>query len=70
MNMTFQSTLRSFVPISQFNKGQAGKIFDRLKTEPQIVVLKNNTPVAVLLSLEEYDRLTAWEKHSYAEEYK
>ena len=49
--------LQSLVPISQFNKGQASRIFDRLHTEPQIVVLKNNQPSAVILSPEEYSRL-------------
>ena len=59
--MTFQSTLRSFVPISQFNKGQAAKIFDRLKTEQRLMVLKNNAPAAVILSPEEYYRITEHE---------
>ena len=59
--MTFQTTLRSFVPISQFNKGQAAKIFDRLKTEQRLMVLKNNAPAAVILSPEEYYRITEYE---------
>jgi len=59
--MTFQTTLRSFVPISQFNKGQAAKIFERLKTEQRLMVLKNNAPAAVILSPEEYYRITEYE---------
>ena len=59
--MTFQTSLRSFVPISQFNKGQASKIFDRLKTEQRLMVLKNNAPAAVILSPEEYFRITEYE---------
>ena len=59
--MTFQTTLRSFVSISQFNKGQAAKIFDRLKTEQRLMVLKNNAPAAVILSPEEYYRITEYE---------
>ncbi|MDR3242881.1 MAG: type II toxin-antitoxin system Phd/YefM family antitoxin [Clostridiales Family XIII bacterium] len=55
-------TLNSLVPITQFNKGQAAKIFDRLKTEGQLVVLKNNAPSAVILSLEEYVRMSKAEK--------
>ena len=43
-------TLRSLVSISQFSKGQATQVFDRLKNEPQLVVLKNNVPAAILLS--------------------
>ncbi|OKZ61082.1 MAG: antitoxin PHD [Clostridiales bacterium 41_12_two_minus] len=50
------------VPISQFNKGQAAKIFDRLHSEKELIVLKNNQPSAVILSLEEYTRLTEIEE--------
>ena len=49
--------MEGFVPVSQFNKGQASKIFDRLKSERYLVVLKNNTPEAVLVSPEEFDRM-------------
>ena len=35
------NTLNSLVPITQFNKGQASKIFDRLTNEKQLIVLKN-----------------------------
>jgi PHD/YefM family antitoxin component YafN of YafNO toxin-antitoxin module len=49
--------LQSLVPISQFNKGQAAKIFDRLHSERELIVLKNNQPSAVILSPEEYIRL-------------
>lgn len=54
--------LRSLVPISQFNKGQAAKIFDRLHSERELVVLKNNQPSAIILSPEEYTRLTEIEE--------
>ena len=49
-------TLRSLVSISQFSKGQATQVFDRLKNEPQLVVLKNNVPAAILLSPDEFSR--------------
>lgn len=54
--------LQSLVPISQFNKGQAAKIFDRLHSEKKLIVLKNNQPSAVILSPEEYTRLTEIEE--------
>lgn len=54
--------LQSLVPISQFNKGQVAKIFDRLHSEKELIVLKNNQPSAVILSLEEYTRLTEIEE--------
>lgn len=50
--------LNSLVSVTQFNKGQASKIFDRLRTERQLIVLKNNAPSAVILSPEEYERLS------------
>lgn len=57
--------LQSLVPISQFNKGQAAKIFDRLQSEKELIVLKNNQPSAVILSPEEYTRLTEIEGDYY-----
>lgn len=54
--------LQSLIPISQFNKGKASKIFDRLRTEKELIVLKNNQPSAVILSPEEYVRLTEIEE--------
>lgn len=54
--------LQSLVPISQFNKGQASRIFDRLHTEKELIVLKNNQPSAIILSPEEYTRLTEIEE--------
>ena len=55
-------TLQSLVSISQFSKGQAMRVFDRLHDEAQLVVLKNNVPTAVLLSPEEFTRLSEIEE--------
>lgn len=51
------------VPISLFNKGQATKIFNRLRETKELFVLKNNQPSAVILSPEEYTRLTEIEEN-------
>ena len=56
-------TLRSLVSISQFSKGQAAQVFDRLRTEKQLIVLKNNAPAAVLLSPEQSERMTDMEEN-------
>lgn len=53
---------KSLVSISQFNKGQASRIFDRLHSESQLIVLKNNQPTAFILSPNEYDRLSEIEE--------
>ena len=57
MSMAYEA-LNSLVSITQFNKGQASRIFDRLNTEKQLIVLKNNVPSAVIISPEEYIRLS------------
>lgn len=57
MSMAYE-TLNSLVSVTQFNKGQASKIFDRLRTERQLIVLKNNVPSAVIISPEEFTRLS------------
>jgi PHD/YefM family antitoxin component YafN of YafNO toxin-antitoxin module len=62
--MDTRDLLRSLVSITQFNKGHAAKIFDRLKTERRIVVLKNNSPTAIILSPDEYLRLLEIEEDS------
>ena len=54
--------LQCLIPTSQFNKGQAAKIFDRPHSEKELIVLKNNQPSAIILSPEEYTRLTEIEE--------
>ena len=54
--------LDSLVPITQFNRGQASRIFDRLHTESQVIVLKNNQPAAIILSPSEFQRLSEIEE--------
>lgn len=61
--MNDSKILNNMVSITQFNKGQASKIFDRVKTEGRVVVLKNNAPSAIILSFDEYKRLTEIEEN-------
>ena len=51
------SAIRNTVPITQFNRGLAGQIFEDVKNHGAKVVMKNNTAECVLLSPEEYVRL-------------
>ena len=51
------SAIKHTVPITQFNRGLAGKIFEEVKQTGAKVVMKNNTAECVLLSPEEYVRL-------------
>ena len=55
--MNIRSALENTIPISQFNRGLAGKIFEEVKRYGAKVVMKNNIPECVLLSPEEYIRL-------------
>ena len=54
---TATKMLKSFVPISRFNKGEAGKIVEEVKTDGIKVIIKNNEPVCVMLKVEDYDHL-------------
>ena len=45
------------VSITQFNKGQASPLFLRASKGEPLLVVKNNTPIAVILSSEEYELL-------------
>jgi len=46
--------LDSLVPITEFNRDQASKIFDRLHSESRLIVIKNNQPAAIFLSPSEF----------------
>ena len=48
------SAIQNTVPITQFNRGLAGKIFADVKTAGTKVVMKNNVAECVLMSPEEY----------------
>ena len=46
--------IKNLVPVTVFNQGQASKFFSRVKKGESFVVLKNNVPISVILSVEEY----------------
>jgi PHD/YefM family antitoxin component YafN of YafNO toxin-antitoxin module len=49
--------LDALVPISRFNKGEANKIFDEVRSSGFKVVVKNNAPACVLLTPERYQEI-------------
>jgi PHD/YefM family antitoxin component YafN of YafNO toxin-antitoxin module len=49
--------MRSMVPVSRFNKGEASKIFDEVAISGMRIAVKNNRPACVLLSPERYESL-------------
>jgi len=52
-----KNLLKSMVPISRFNRGEAGKIFQEVNEEGIKVVLKNNAPACVILSPDVYEEI-------------
>ena len=52
-----RGAIENTVPISQFNKGLAGRIFEDVKRYGAKVVMKNNAAECVLMSPQEYVRL-------------
>ena len=55
MNMTLLDFADRLVPVSDFSQGKAGKIFsDVAENNTEYIVLKNNQPTAVVVSVKEY----------------
>ena len=55
MSVTLLDLTERLVPISDFSQGKAGKIFsDVAENNNEYIILKNNQPTAVLLSIKEY----------------
>lgn len=50
----FSDVINNTISFSEFNKGQAGKIFQKVKESGAKLVMKNNHPECVLLSPQEY----------------
>ena len=42
------------IPITRFNKGEASKIFDEVRSSGCKIVIKNNKPACVLISPDKY----------------
>ena len=55
MSMALVECTEKLVPISDFSQGKAGKIFsDVADNDKEYIVLKNNQPTAVVVSVKEY----------------
>lgn len=50
--------LNAIVPITRFNKGEAGKIIDEVKQNGPRIIVKNNVPECLMISLDDYTNLT------------
>lgn len=54
---TAKDIINSIVPISRFNKGEAGKVFDEVSKEGAKIVIRNNVPTCVLLNPTDYENM-------------
>ena len=55
--MSVMSVMKSIVPITRFNKGEANRIFDEVESSGTKVVMKNNRPACILMSPNKYETL-------------
>ncbi len=55
--MSVTGMLKTMIPISRFNKGEANKIFDEVEMTGTKIVVKNNKPACVLISPAQYESL-------------
>ena len=55
--------LDRLVPITSFNKGHASRLFNRARSIGPLFVLKNNAPEAVIMSPEDYARMSEAEEN-------
>ncbi len=67
MNTAILDLTERLVPISDFSQGKAGKIFnDVAQNNKEYIVLKNNQPTAVVISIQEYretqEKISKFEK--------
>lgn len=55
--MSVLNVMKSIVPITRFNKGEASRIFEEVQAGGTKIVMKNNHPACVLMSPEKYESL-------------
>lgn len=49
--------LEAMVPITRFNKGEAGRIFEEVEKSGMKVAIKNHKPACILLSIQDYKEI-------------
>lgn len=54
----------AIISITRFNKGEAGKIIDEVKKGGPHIIVKNNVPECVIISLEDYKSLNEAANHT------
>lgn len=49
--------MKSIIPITRFNKGEANRIFEEVEASGTKIVMKNNRPACILMSPGQYESL-------------
>ena len=55
--MSVVGMMKSMIPITRFNKGEAAKVFEEVESSGTKIVMKNNQPACVLISPTQYESL-------------
>lgn len=55
--LSLTDLINQIVPISRFNRGEAKSVFEEVQKDGPKVVMRNNTPLCVLISPEDYTEL-------------
>ncbi len=61
--MNISNILTQLIPITKFNKGKASQLFTRVQKGETLIVMKNNAPIAVVISPEEYKIIEEYYEH-------
>jgi len=56
-SLTALKVLNAIVSVTRFNKGEAGKIIEEVKEDGIRVVVKNNVPECVMITVDKYQEL-------------
>lgn len=57
--------INNIVPVSDFSRGKAAQAFSKAADGSPVLVLKNNAPLAIITSPDEYSRLIQIEEDYY-----
>ena len=52
--MNLSRIIKNMVPITLFNRGKSSQYFQKAEANGPILVIKNNTPMAIIISPKEY----------------
>lgn len=53
--MRRSDVLKKIAPISELSQGKAARILRRVTDENEVIIMKNNRPVAIIISPDQYD---------------